>query len=85
MKKELKKRAVKEKGGCCLLCGYARCLSALHFHHVNSFEKSFNISDQTNWSKIEQELDKCVLLCATCHKETHSGMVDVSIFEDLEF
>lgn len=84
MKKDLKKKAILYKGSCCLLCGYNRCEAALHFHHVNSFEKEFNISDQSNWSKIEQELEKCVLLCSNCHFECHSGMVDVSIFEDLE-
>jgi len=83
-KKQLKKKAVYSKGGSCILCGYNRCLAALHFHHVNAFEKEFNISSGTSWVKIEIELAKCVLLCANCHAECESGMVNIEVFDDLE-
>jgi len=77
-------KAVQHKGGRCLLCGYNRCLRALHFHHINAFEKSFNISSKNSWTKIEQELDKCVLLCSNCHNEIESGIIDLGIFELLK-
>lgn len=83
-KAKLKKRAVEEKGGCCLLCGYKRCLAALDFHHINPHMKDFNISSKTSWEEIEQELDKCVLLCKVCHVETHAGLVDIELFVELE-
>jgi len=69
--------AVEYKGGRCFSCGYDRCLDALELHHISSSEKDFGISDKgytRSWAKIKEELDKCVLLCANCHRETHAGM-----------
>jgi 5-methylcytosine-specific restriction endonuclease McrA len=79
MKQFLKESAVSYKGGCCQLCGYKRCISALHFHHINPHEKDFNISEKSNWYDISHEIDKCILLCANCHAEVHAGMVDLEI------
>lgn len=62
------------RGGCCVRCGYSKCLTALDFHHINPDEKEFNISriirikDQ---SIVYKELGKCVILCANCHREEH--------------
>jgi len=76
-KKELKKAAVDLKGGQCILCGYAKCIGALHFHHIDDFLKEIEISKCSTWSQVEHELSKCVLLCANCHAEFHYGMVDL--------
>lgn len=67
--------AVDYKGGCCERCGYDRCIDALEFHHVNSSGKDFSISDKgytRSWIKVKEELDKCMLLCANCHRELHA-------------
>jgi hypothetical protein len=56
-------------------CGYDRCLEALEFHHIASGEKDFGISARghsRSWEKTRQELDKCILLCANCHREIHA-------------
>ena len=57
----------------CQECGYDKCASALHFHHINSSEKKFAISKgvarSVNEIKMKEELDKCILLCANCHAE----------------
>lgn len=62
------------KGGKCQKCGYDKCENALTFHHLNPQEKDFNIAKKYNvsWSKLKNELDKCVLLCANCHAEEHA-------------
>lgn len=74
-RKELRARAVAYLGGCCHICKYDKCPSAFDFHHVNALEKDFNISAKmTSWEAIEKELQKCILLCARCHREVHDGL-----------
>lgn len=70
----LKEKAVEYKGGKCELCGYNKCIDALEFHHKNPDEKDFGISsgETRSWGKIKNELDKCIMLCANCHREIHS-------------
>lgn len=72
-KDAIKIRAVIYKGGCCELCGYANCLKALEFHHIDPSKKIFSISGShcRKWESIRAELDKCQLLCSNCHKESH--------------
>jgi hypothetical protein len=56
----------------CSICGYNNNHSVLEFHHVNPKDKSFPIAhgirNHTN-ERVADELNKCVLLCANCHKE----------------
>lgn len=71
----LKEKAVEYKGGKCEFCGYNKCIDALEFHHKNPEEKDFGISsgETKSWEKIKNELDKCLMLCANCHREIHSN------------
>jgi predicted HNH restriction endonuclease len=60
----------------CQLCGYNKCVRALHFHHIDPSLKEFNISSQnSDWTKIQIELDKCILVCSNCHMEIHSNLI----------
>jgi len=70
-------KAIDYKGGHCQVCGYSNCREALEFHHLDAHWKDFGISDRgytRSWTRIVKELDKCVLLCANCHREVHSGL-----------
>ena len=72
--KALKIECLKYLGGKCLSCGYDKYPEALEFHHLNPEEKDFNISSFRGYyfERIKPELDKCVILCSNCHKETHA-------------
>lgn len=74
--KKNKKRAVEYKGGKCGMCGYDKCLDVLEFHHINPKEKSNNFRNLKiiSWESQKEELDKCILLCANCHRETHNEL-----------
>lgn len=65
------------KGSKCERCGYNRCMEALEFHHIDPTKKDFNVSSRghtRSWKRVKEELDKCVLLCANCHRELHTEL-----------
>jgi len=72
-----KVKMLKYKGGKCQVCGYSKCIAALHFHHLVPEEKSFALSSalSKSWILVLKELDKCVVLCANCHAEEHNAPV----------
>ena len=74
-RKVLKEKAVEYKGGKCCRCNYNKCISALEFHHLEPEHKDFSMGNKgytRSWEKIKKELDKCILVCANCHREIHS-------------
>jgi 5-methylcytosine-specific restriction endonuclease McrA len=76
-RKAVRQKALAYKGLRCQRCGYDRCMEALEFHHLTSSRKDFGISSKgytRSWEKIREELDKCILLCANCHREIHSEL-----------
>ncbi len=69
---KLKDMAIEYKGGKCEKCGYDKCKTALDFHHLDPTEKEFTISSANrSWESIKEELDKCIIVCANCHREIH--------------
>lgn len=79
-RKRLKEMAIKLKGSKCNFCGYSRCVGALEFHHINEGTKNFDLSTRgltRSWDKIREELKKCILVCANCHREIHSGLLQL--------
>lgn len=71
-----KHRAIAHKGGCCSVCGYDKCEAALDFHHTDPSEKDADFTQMKNWSweRIRGEIDKCILVCANCHREIHHAL-----------
>ena len=74
----LKERSVYVMGEKCQCCGYDKCITALEFHHLNPEEKDFSFGNNANrsWQNTKEELKKCILVCANCHREIHSGLID---------
>ena len=74
-----KEESVEYLGGRCIICGYNKYHGALEFHHLNPNEKDPNFVSIKNWTferRIE-ELNKCVLLCANCHREVEAGITQI--------
>lgn len=69
-------------GNKCAICGYDKCSAALEAHHINPKDKKFTISNYAykSYEDLREELKKCILLCANCHREVHNGMLDLSQF-----
>ena len=56
----------------CAKCGDTRTY-LLDFHHKDPSQKEFTIGVMKKGAKdkIQKEIDKCVCLCANCHREFH--------------
>lgn len=74
-KRKRKELAIEYLGGKC-----SKCLNIFHpavyeFHHKNPETKDRDPSKmlQLSWKRLEAELDKCLLLCANCHRLLHHG------------
>ena len=76
-RQKIRRMAIAAKGGICEKCGYDRYLEALEFHHLDDSNKNFGLSEKGYarfWKKVKKELEKCVLLCANCHREIHADI-----------
>ena len=77
---QIKHRGIEALGGKCVICGGIFDDCCYDFHHLIPQEKDFTISSSNtngarSWIKIRDELKKCALLCANCHRRYHSGLV----------
>ena len=75
-------RTIKEKG--CCICGYNKCASAMDFHHPNKRKSADHISEMVSgvntkvkFKRVLSEIEKCILICANCHREIHSELGDL--------
>jgi hypothetical protein len=73
-RRNLKKIAIEYLGGKCVDCGESRDIPAIYdFHHLDPNKKDFSIGKQAKkFDSVKSELDKCVLVCANCHRIRHS-------------
>ena len=72
---ENKNKAIEMSGGCCFDCGLKSEYTEVYdFHHENPNEKEYRLSNilKRSWDVIEQELKKCTMLCANCHRIRHA-------------
>lgn len=75
-KRELKRQCVEYKGNSCVDCNGVFHPAIYDFHHLDPNEKDFQIGSLSSTKlteSIKSELDKCVLLCANCHRLRHFG------------
>lgn len=62
----------------CLKCE-ERTPECLELHHLDHSEKEHNPSELSNHSMnaFLKEAEKCVVLCANCHRKVHAGYFGV--------
>ena len=62
----------------CQHCGYSKYIGAREFHHLDRTTKNESINQlkrNKNWKMVAEELEKCIVLCANCHREAHARKV----------
>ena len=85
--RRIKRRAQKykflhDRKKSCVECGYSKNYSALCFHHVNPNEKLMGVPNlawsDASYDAIQEEIDKCIVLCLNCHAELHNPDLDIT-------
>ena len=81
-----KMELIRELGGKCEICGYDKNYAALEFHHIDPEEKEFQLDARrianTSKTRLFEELKKCKLVCANCHREIHHSDLDKNVVEE---
>lgn len=71
-------RGIQYLGGKCEHCGdsFEGHPEVLDFHHLNPSEKEISPARlfARAWKNITPELDKCIILCANCHRIEHARL-----------
>lgn len=67
---------VKSKG--CSKCNEKE-ICCLEFHHLRDKDNDISIMVGTgvSWTKILEEISKCILVCANCHRKIHAGKIQI--------
>ena len=71
---EAREKAFEYRGDKCEHCGYDKYRGALEFHHRDPTQKDPTGLRAYKLSRLFAEVDKCVLLCANCHREEHDKL-----------
>ena len=66
--------AVKQQSGC-IRCGERNAV-CLDYHHIDPTQKRFHLGNIRGRSlkEIDEEISKCVVVCANCHRKLHAGL-----------
>ena len=66
----------------CIICGESEAC-CIDFHHKTPEQKNFTIGKKRslNIETLQEEINKCVCLCANCHRKVHAGLIDLSQYE----
>ncbi len=68
-------RQLKKNHKKCDYCEYSIHTEVLEFHHRSPKEKSFSFTcggfGNYSWKRILEEIAKCDIICANCHRYLH--------------
>lgn len=75
-RREAKSYWVKHFGSVCAHCSGTFPDCVFEFHHINHDEKELEPSHMFHLKKsvAEEELKKCIMLCANCHRIEHEKL-----------
>lgn len=62
----------------CHICGEKEPV-ALDLHHTDPSQKDLNPASLYSYStkRLKDEIRKCIVLCANCHRKVHAGIIKV--------
>lgn len=73
------------KGGKCVRCGRSDGpYDAYDFHHIRDKEFAIGRAHCVSTKRLRAELDKCILLCAFCHRVEHSVEKSGALWEEVD-
>lgn len=77
-KRKLFLQSIRCKYGC-QLCG-EKDSDVLDFHHADPSKKLFNVTwgADVAVSRFIEEINKCIVLCANCHRRVHAGTREIN-------
>lgn len=82
----LKRRMVTEaKSKPCVICGCQHHHSAMDLHHTDPSTKEANIAcgiKTMGLERLRKEIEKCVVLCAVCHRLVHAGEIIIPEYHE---
>lgn len=83
--KKKREYIINKLGGKCKHCGYKKYKSGFDVHHLDPNKKDVSFASHRSWSysRIDKELEHCVLLCSCCHNAYHSGELTKEEIEKL--
>ena len=62
----------------CYTCGEKSHPTLLEMHHLDASTKEDDPSTlRTSWDRWLLEAEKCVVLCANCHRKVHVGLITI--------
>jgi hypothetical protein len=71
-RRDRKRQIIEFLGGQCQDCGLVDLPEVYDCHHKDGSDKDFSIASvKRRFESIKAELEKCVLLCANCHRRRH--------------
>lgn len=80
LRRLIKLKAVSIKGNKCFCCNQSFPQSVYDFHHLDPNKKDFGLGQKEStikWDIVKKEIDKCIMVCANCHRMIHSGEIDL--------
>lgn len=75
-----RKMILEAKDKPCAICEQNFPVIAMDLHHVDPSTKEFSVGKGVRLfgcERLQKEIEKCIPLCAVCHRLLHAGLVEL--------